>query len=299
MHEYRPELFHAFVPSSARARVAGRRAPVLSGALVAQRAGALDGPVLELDWPGRAVLTGVFRAAHHEDAVIAVDVDASLRRSRPEGGRIVDEIFAAAEDARLDQPIILVARAAPWVRGEPPAAARDALFRDLDAGFTSICFLASAVAADVDAVAALATVALELDIGVELEVDVQDDGARAMALLDDAGIPLSAVRGRRDPMTIIGPMPVVQLEELTDSSTGERILIDRIIERAYRRAGPSMDVVTARGLLDEATALRVEAFAYGEVGEACAALGARGTSGRLLEALAAAFAPESPTEDVP
>src|SRR5687768_6179065 len=94
---YGLELFHSYVPPSARARATGARVPLISGTLLAEHNAALGGPVLEVTWPGRALLDGVLRAVRHADALLAVSVPPEMRLSSPSAPRrIVEEILLAA-----------------------------------------------------------------------------------------------------------------------------------------------------------------------------------------------------------
>ncbi len=79
-------------------------------------------------------------------------------------------------------------------------AQSDALARDVGAGYSSVS-LDVDVAKDGELLGRLTRLALELDLGVELEVPapvgngVGADVALILAMVDDRGLPVSAVRG--------------------------------------------------------------------------------------------------------
>lgn len=285
---YGRELFESFVPSSARARVAARPGAakaLLSGALVARNAPSLAGPVIEVTWPGRAALSGILRAARHDDLVVAVSVPAAVRAGGPQASRaVVDEILAAADVALFDRPLILVARAMPLAKGASVERLSEGLYRDLEAGFTSMAFSSAAFQGDVDELVRVTAPLVEQELGLELELNDGEPGgdeadpALLLARVDDAGLSLAAVRGARHGDELGAALLVIPSAQATGSlapakaATPLRIVLDDALARSL-----------ARGSGDDE---RLEASLFMDTAEICAKLGARGTSTRLLDALA-------------
>lgn len=293
---YGRELFSSFVPPSARARLdarpnarKGTALALLSGALVARHGAALAGPVVELTWPGRAALTGFLRAARHEDLVVAVGVPAFARNAGPQAPRaIVDEIMNAADSALFDRPLVVVARAMPLSPGASVERLSEGLYRDLEAGFTSMAFSPAAFQGDVDELVRVTAPLVEQDLGLELELEGDHGGADAaliLARVDDAGLSLSAVRGANAGDELAGALLVVDSVRATGSlaptaagaaGVSMRVVLDDALARTLERAA-SYD--------DE----RLEAALYMAAEEALARVGAKGTATRLLDALAASM----------
>lgn len=295
---YGRELFSTFVPSSARGRMmesvarGGRPVALLSGALVARHAGALRGPVLEVGWPrfpadvdgtmARALLTGVLRAVRYADAIVAVSVPPEVRAASPAAPRaVVSTVLEAAELARFDRPVVMVARAAPLPPGAAVERLSDGLYRDLEAGFTAMAFapaaLGSGGASDLDALVRLTAPLAEQDLGLELELD---GGASNVALLlariEDAGLALSAVRGAFAEDELAGALLVVDPATVPELPAGTpcRIVLDERLGRAVARAAATGD------------GERVEAAAWLEMEALVGDVGAAGTATRLLDVLA-------------
>jgi hypothetical protein len=293
---YGRELFSTFVPPSARARLDARTAgkkdtALLSGALVARHAGALAGVVVEVTWAGRAALAGTLRAARHEDAIVAVSVPAFARSAEPQAPRaIVDDILRAADAALFDRPLVIVARAMPLAPGASVERLSEGLYRDLEAGFTSVGFSPAAFQGDVDELVRVTAPLVEQDLGLELEMDAGAgagaDAALVLARVDDAGLSLSAVRGANAGDEMAGALLVVDVAQATGSlaptaataaGVPMRVVIDGAMGSVLR--------VLERGGDDE----RVEAAAYMAAADALVQLGVKGTATRLLDALAASM----------
>ncbi len=293
---YGRELFSTFVPPSARARLDARTrkdAALLSGALVARHSASLAGAVVEVTWGGRAALTGVLRAARHEDVIVAVGVPAFARTAEPQAPRaIVDEILNAADAALFDRPLIVVARAIPLAPGASVDRLSEGLYRDLDAGFTSMGFSPAAFQGDIDELVRVTAPLVEQDLGLELELDATAgasqaaDAALVLARVDDAGLSLSAVRGANVGDELAGALLVVDAANASGSLAPTaaiaagvplRIVIDGALGSVAR--------VLERGGDDE----RVEAAAYMAATDVIAQLGAKGAASRLLDALAASM----------
>ena len=277
---YGREVFSTFVPSSASAKLAGRRTALLSGALLARHGNALHGPMVEVGWRGRAPLAGVLRAVRHADAACAVGVPAELRAQSPKASAgIVDEILAAADTALYDRPLVIVARAQPLPSGASIDRLSEGLHHDLEAGFTSMAFLPAALAGDVDALVRVTAPLVEQDLGLEVELDGTADAALVLARIDDAGLSLAAVRGAELHDELGGALLVVDMERRPTAAPAAagpgavlRIVVDGRLERALKRV-PADDTE------------RAEAAAYLEMTEVLAELHAGGTSSRLLDAL--------------
>ena len=278
---YGRELFSTFVPSSARARLDARPSSagraLLSGALVARHAGALGGPIIEVTWSGRAALTGVLRAARHADLIVAVGVPALVRTAGPHAPRVViDEILGAVDAALFDRPFITVARAMPLPHGASVERLREHLYRDVDAGFTAIAFSPAALQSDIEELVRVTAPLVEQELGLEVELDGTADAALVLARIDDAGLSLSAVRGAEPGDELGGALLVVDASRALGSLAGTgalRVLLDDRLQPSLARISPGDDE-------------RMEAAAFMATSELLEALTAKGTAGKLLDALA-------------
>lgn len=198
-----------FCPPNARAIVGVEGAPpLISGQLLSRHAQAIDAPVVEVSARRGAALVGFLRACRQLDALAVVTVDDVVRRRSPSAANnALLGVLAAGAQARADRPIVVVARAPVSMTSAPSAddvhaeyAQSDALARDVGAGYSSVS-LDVDVAKDGELLGRLTRLALELDLGVELEVPapvgngVGADVALILAMVDDRGLPVSAVRG--------------------------------------------------------------------------------------------------------
>ncbi len=192
----------SFVPSAARIATADvDDAPALiSTALVSRHAQAIDAPIIEVTALRASVLVGVFRALKQADAIGAVAVPQSVRSRSPQAGQLaLRGVVAAAVAARHDCPIVVVARAR---EGGNDTALTDAIARDVSAGYGGIGIRAKDIA-EPDVLLRASHWATEHDLGIELEIDVDEDASLLLALLDDRQVPLAAVRGA-EPMDELG-----------------------------------------------------------------------------------------------
>ena len=229
-----------FVPVSARKAlsVSQGRTACISGQLLTRYASAIDAPVLELTARRAASLAGFLRACHQADAVAVVAVGADVRTRGPQAGALaVSGILAAAATAHHVGPIVLVARASRPVSRRTDIAFMthldDTLARDVEAGFGAIG-LAAAAFHDVDVLAHAARLAIEFDLGIEIEVGATDDAALLLAGVDDRALPISAVRGAR-PLDELGDAArIVGLADLRDldglDRGGLRVNLDAVVD---------------------------------------------------------------------
>ena len=228
-----------FVPVSARKvlSVSHGGTACLSGQLLTRYASAIDAPVLELTARRAAPLAGFLRACHQADAVAVVAVGADVRARGPQAGALaVSGILAAAATAHHVGPIVLVARASP------PSAQRsdiamtrldDTVARDVEAGFGAIG-LSAAAFHDIDVFVHAARLAIEFDLGIEIEVGATDDAALLLAGVDDRALPISAVRGARRLDELGDAARIIDLADIRDldglDRGGLRLNIDAMVD---------------------------------------------------------------------
>jgi hypothetical protein len=248
--------------------------PCLSGALVAAHRGALGGPVVEVEDLPAPALAGLFRAARHTDAIVAVAVSAAVRTRAPDAARAaVDAIARAARDAQMDRPVVMVARAVP-----ADVDAQQALYRDLDAGFTSFEVADAAFGGAGAALATLCEPLLEHELGVEVEITHGSgvDAGLSLSSIDDAlsavGLHLAAVRGARADDELAGALLVTDGTEAV-VRVPHRLVVTPRIEQAYARVDPADHARIEHRTFDAAEALLEQ-------------IGARGVASRFLDALA-------------
>lgn len=229
-----------FVPVSARKvlSVSHGGTACISGQLLNRFASLIDAPMLELTARRAAPLAGFLRACHHADAVAVVAVGADVRARGPQAGALaVSGILAAAATARHVGPIVLVARASvPGAQRSDVAVMTrldDMVARDVEAGFGAIG-LSAAAFHDVDVLAHAARLAIEFDLGVEIEVGANDDAALFLAGVDDRALPISAVRGARRLDELGDAARIIDLKDLRDldglDRGGLRLNIDAVVD---------------------------------------------------------------------
>ena len=229
-----------FVPVSARKvlSVSHGGTACISGQLLNRFASLIDAPMLELTARRAAPLAGFLRACHRADAVAVVAVGADVRARGPQAGALaVSGILAAAATARHVGPIVLVARASvPGAQRSDVAVMTrldDMVARDVEAGFGAIG-LSAAAFHDVDVLAHAARLAIEFDLGVEIEVGADDDAALFLAGVDDRALPISAVRGARRLDELGDAARIIDLKDLRDldglDRGGLRLNIDAVVD---------------------------------------------------------------------
>lgn len=304
---YGRELFLEFVPPSARDRIGDLGVPVLSGAVVAEVAGDMQGPMLEVTFPGAAALAGLLRAVRFCDAVLAV-------RAPPPGAdgmsqdAVAAEVIRCAAQADFDRPLVLVA-GAPDLNSLDDSGidrAAEAQYDLIHAGFTSIAFAPGAIAVDpVERVTQAAAPLVELGLGVELDFGPNAPTAALLAEFEETGLPIAAVRGSRPGDPLCGGLPVFNpLRDALNLDEPSRVLLDPFLLKAVVRALPGEeaehmledaaddigDALFRHGAfldsLDARTSIRLEAMTYGTIVTACERLGAAGVASDLLDGLA-------------
>lgn len=268
-------VFARFVPGTARAVVDDDGPALLSGQLLARLAAKLDAPIVELTATKAASLVGFLRACKHEDAVAVVSVDAAVRHRSPQAPSLCrDGVLAAAAAAGFTGPMVLVARGDVVVRAttlvpepEPNTRLRERIARDVAAGYTSIGVSAHALR-DASEWARVAPLFAELDLGLELEIDGDDDAALLLAQLDDLQLPISAVRGANPFDEVGNAVLVVDARHLVKGLPAAlRVTIDALVDQTG-----TDDDVEARAWMATTRVLRK--------------LGGRDTATRLEDALA-------------
>jgi hypothetical protein len=280
--------WHRFVPASARHAIGSvpGAPPCLSGQLLARHAVAIDAPVLEMTARRATHLVGFLRACKQANALAVVAVPATVREQSPRaGGLAVQGILTAAAAALHQGPIVLVARALQPRRGLDDDATLtllgDALARDVAAGFGMIGLAAAAIT-DASLLDRAMGLARELDIGIELDIAGDDDTNTAflLASVDDAGLPVAAVRGA-GPLDEVGSATrVINLADIKSldgiDPGGLRVNIDSLIDAC----GNDDD--------DDDNDELVEGRVWLAVARALRALKAAGSASRLAAALAEA-----------
>ncbi len=238
--------WHRFCPANARsiAEAVDGAPPLLSGQALNRHAAAIDAPIIELSARRGAALVGFLRACRQLDAVAVVAVDNAVRRKTPSSAHnALLGVLAAGASARADRPIVVVARApVPGSTaggdvgdvGDVEVAASDALARDVSAGYGSVG-IDVGVAADTELLDRVILLARELDLGIELEVFGNVDAALILAMVDDRGLPVSAIRGAGVHDDVGGAARVVTIADAAAvtamDSGGLRVNIDDVIGR--------------------------------------------------------------------
>jgi len=285
--------WHRFVPASARsaAGLVDGAPPCLSGRLLVRHAGAIDAPVVEMTARRAAHIMGFLRACRQADAVAVIAVDADVREQRPgAGAQAVQGILTAAVAALYTGPLVLVARA--W---QPRGGVDDdsiltlvgeGVARDLAAGFGAIG-LPAAVMTNAALLERALRSADELDIGIELEVG-DADASLLLASVDDASLPVSAVRGA-GPLDEVGTATrVTDLADLKGldgvDPGGLRVNLDSLIA-ACTAVGNDGSTVADDGTAAVGDDELVEGKVWLAVGRALRALKASGSASRLAAAL--------------
>ncbi len=254
--------------------------PLLSSLLLRDHAEALSAPVVELTAHRAVVVTGFLRACRRADAIAVIAIGPEARRHGPASAeRIVDSMVATAAACGHDRPIVVVARAdrAPLWHAPTLSAAEAVLERvahDVDAGFNAVG-LDVACVGDSERCTTLLRALDADDVGLELEVDADEDVALLLAEIDDLRLPLSAVRGANLHDDVGHATRIVTLNDLRDVEYGPgglRVNLDDFVAAAIARAGAVDDAA-----LEQAT--------WTAVMRALDALKAHGTVSRLAEAL--------------
>ena len=278
--------WHRFVPAGARHTIGSiQGAPAcLSGQLLTRHAAAIDAPVVEMTARRATHLVGFLRACKQASALAVVAVPAIVREQSPRAGSLaVQGILTAAVAARHEGPIVLVARALQPQRGLDDDATltllADGLSRDVAAGF-GVIGLAAAAITDASLLDRAMRLARELDIGIELDIASDDNQATAflLASVDDAGLPVAAVRGA-GPLDEVGSATrVINLADIKSldgiDPGGLRVNIDSLIDACTAVDDDDDELVEGKVWLAVARALR--------------ALKASGSASRLAAALAEA-----------
>jgi hypothetical protein len=254
--------------------------PLLSSLLLRDHAEALAAPVFELTAQRAVVVTGFLRACRRADALAVVAIAADARRHAPTAAeRIVDGMVATAVACGHDRPLVVVARAdrTPLWHAPTLNAAEAVLERvahDVDAGFNAIG-LDVACVGDSERCATLLRALDEEDVGLELEVDTDEDVALLLAEIDDQRLPLAAVRGANLHDDVGQATRIVTLNDLRGVEYGPgglRVNLDDFVAAAIARAGAVGDAA-------------LEQASWTAVMRALDALKAHGTVSRLAEAL--------------
>ncbi len=272
MSSYGRELLLRFVPPTAAARAPGLA--LMSGALMSLHGASLGGPVVELERLTYPALVGALRAARRADACVAVCVPPDARNYAPTASRAsVEAIVRAARESHFDRPLAIVSRAA----AVPIERVAEGFYRDLDAGFTSFGVGAQMFLGDVNLLADVCAPLLEQELGLELELGLDEDAQRGLMLaaLDDmlgkVGLVLAAVRGASP-----------------DDELAGALLVSRVKVAVPHRLVLSDKVTAATDRIDPNDLMRQEACAFEIMEDALQQCGAVGVASRLLDALAQA-----------
>lgn len=303
--------FFDFVPGSIRAQFGDELAvPLVSTSIFAEHKRLLSGPTLEVTWPGAAALAGVMRAVQRHDAILAVVAPAAISMNHDAAIQWVDAILAVAESVHFKQPLSIVGR----VEREHATGIRDAnwsqsfsekLYAEIEAGFTAIAFQPRNFGLEgASEIATLTAPLQELGIGIEVEFNEGDPAAIYLAQLEDAGLPISAVRGATTFDDTLGLHVVDPLQEELPEDAAMRVSVDGFVLKAFERilsnrerlalhadivAFGAHEAVSARlpffAELSDDERERFEAFADMHIDAAIPSLCADGVASAFLDAL--------------
>lgn len=285
-------------PSSVASKLAGTRVCLLNARDIQRSVAETAATVIVCEVPAAPLAAGIVRAARQARAVLGLSVPAPPAGPGPRFHAIFQSLMTAVREADFELPFFL--RAGPVLVPEASesavSAARETVFRLVDAGFTEVCFDTGQLSSeDAAAVVAEASAALrEREMSVEVSAGQRDPQriAELVAALSSRGavpdvVSVPATENLAQLAAAVAPATLAVHDPCaTDAGMDARRLIasrrfcDIVATTLGRAAIPSELVGAPQDIasLENSDLLRIEALAYHEAFELFESTGAKGSA---------------------